>query len=102
MQQIKVRYENGVFVPLEPIKPGFFEEEIVRIEIIKTKKGPVTREKSVATDEYRARAKAYIEENFPDVEVSQEIMNLIGILQSTQCDDYKSEYNKYLEEKYGD
>ena len=43
-----------------------------------------------------------VEENFPDVEVSQEVMNLIGILWGVQCDDYKAEYRKYLEEKYGD
>ncbi len=100
--QIRVRYENGVFVPLEHIEPVFYEDATVTVKVIETEKKPVTREKSVTTDEHRARAKAYIEKNFPDVEVSQEVMNLIGILRGVQCDDYKAEYRKHLEEKYAD
>ncbi len=87
MQQIRVCYENGVFVPLEHIDPGLYEEAIVTVKVIETEKKSVAREKAVTTDEHRARAKAYIEENFPDVEVSQEVMDLTGILRDVRCDD---------------
>ncbi len=87
MQQIKVRYENGVFMPLEHIEPELYRDAIVTVKAIKTEKKAISGEKAVATDEYRARAKAYIEKNFPDVEVSQNVMSLTGILRDVQCDD---------------
>ena len=95
MQQIRVRYENGVFIPLEDMTSAIYEGMKAVIEVVKEKR-------KADRKTCQALAKSYSEEKFPDVEVSPEVLDLVGILHGVQCNDYKAEYRKHLREKYGD
>ena len=74
MQIINVKLQDGVFVPLEPINIGEDYEAVVIIGAKRVKK----REESVSA--LKSKARQYFKENFPDLDVNEDILELVGIL----------------------
>ena len=94
MQVINVKLQDGVFVPLEPINVDNDYEAIVVIGGKRVRKV----EKAAATS--RDKARRYFTENFPDLEVSENILELVGILRGHPEGHGKEEYYEYLGRKY--
>ena len=96
MQIINVKLQNGVFVPLEPINIGIGEdyEAVVVIGGKRVKK----REESVSAS--KSKARQYFKENFPDLDVNEDILELVGILRRHPEGRGKEEYYEYLGRKY--
>lgn len=99
MQQIRVQYNNGVFVPLEHIEPGLYKDAVATIAILKDK---VAGKKDINL--CRKKAKEFFQKSFPGKELNGRVTNLIGILyqegetySQKQCE---KEYKKYLWRKY--
>ena len=69
MQVINVRFESGVFVPLEEINIGKIREAVVVVSEWNNEKS----EESVIS--YQEKAKEYFKANFPDLEVSENILS---------------------------
>ncbi len=74
MQVINVKYQDGVFVPTESVNMGEDQEAVV---VVSEKKD----EKSEKSAQYfQDKARQHFKENFPDPEVSERILELVGIL----------------------
>ena len=92
MQQIKVRYENGVFIPLEVFMPEMNEGTIITIGV---QEGELKK--------FRKKAGEFFRERFPGQELSEKVAGLIGILyqgENIPEKSYKEEYREYLWRKY--
>jgi len=93
MQQIKVRYEKGVFVPIEGMGFKLHDGATATVELGYQKEG-------LDQKAYQDMAKTHFKQLFPDVEVDQGLLNLVGILREVQIGSYKEEYQGYLRTKY--
>ena len=94
MQVIAVKYREGVFVPDEPIQLQGDAEVIVVISDEK----PHTSEDHVKM--YQDEAKRYFQENFPGMEISMNILELVGILRHPPGKYDKEAYREYLWRKH--
>ncbi|WP_291321793.1 antitoxin AF2212-like protein [Desulfonatronospira sp.] len=94
MQTIKVKYHDGVFVPMEPVNIGPDYEAVV---VVSHTEAP-DREKSA--EYYQGEAKRYFEKHFPDLKASEKILELVGALQGQAGTLDKAEYHEYLGRKY--
>ena len=94
MQVVNVELQDGVFVPLEPINLNNDYEAIVVIGGKRVRK--VEKVASNSKDE----AKRYFMENFPDLEISEDILELAGILRGHPEGHGKEEYYEYFGKKY--
>ncbi len=74
MQVINVKYQDGVFVPLEPVNIEEGQEAVVLI----SEGGSERTEKS--PQYYQDKVRQHFKENFPDLDVSERILELVGIL----------------------
>ena len=74
MQVINVRFENGVFVPTEPVNMGEDQEAVV---VVSEKKDEKSEE---SAQYYQDKARQHFKKNFPDLDVSEDILELVGIL----------------------
>lgn len=74
MQVINVKLQDGVFVPLEPINIG---EDYEAVAVIGGKRVKKTEESVLAS---QSKARQYFKENFPGMEISKDILELVGIL----------------------
>ena len=94
MQVINVKYQNGVFVPTEPVNMGGDQEAVV---VVSEKKD----EKSEKSAQYfQDKARQHFKENFPDLEVSERILELVGILHRHKGKYDRAEYHEHLGRKY--
>ena len=87
MQVVSVKYREGVFVPDMPIQLQGDPDAIVVISDEK----PHTSEDHVKM--YQAEASRYFQENFPGMEISKDILELVGILQQPPGK-YKETYSE--------
>ncbi|NIA12358.1 MAG: DUF104 domain-containing protein [Nitrospiraceae bacterium] len=108
MQVINVKLQNGVFVPLEPINIG---EDYEAVVVIGGKRVPPVEHPEgtrfnwagrteESTADLQSKARQYFKENFPDLEVSENILELVGILRGYKGKLDKAEYHEYLGRKY--
>ena len=94
MQVINVRYQDGVFIPLGQVNIGEGHEAVVVVSEKKTEKP------EELVQFYQQKASQYFKENFPELEVSEDILDLVGILNKHSGKYDKSEYHEYLGRKY--
>ena len=94
MQVVNVKLRDGVFVPLEPIN---FSDDHEAIVVIGGKR--VQKMEKVASDS-RDEARRYFTDNFPDLEINDDILELVGILRGHSVEGGKEEYYEYLGRKY--
>lgn len=94
MQVINVRYQDGVFIPLGQVNIGEVHEAVV---VVSEKKAEKSEE---LTQFYRQKARQYFKDNFPELEVSEDILGLVGILDKHSGKYDKAEYHEYLGRKY--
>ncbi len=74
MQVISVKYRDAVFVPVEPLHLDGDSDAVVVISDEKAH----TSEDHVKM--YQDEASRYFQENFPGMEISKDILELVGIL----------------------
>ncbi len=94
MQVINVKYQDGVFVPVKPVKMTEDQEAIVIIS---------EREAAKPTLKDKERMKnAYIEykSKYPDDQVSVDDFRYVGIVAGGDINDTKDELIKAIESKY--
>ena len=94
MMVINVKYQDGVFVPLEQVNIGEVHEAVVVVSDKKTEKP------EELPQFYQQKARQYFKDNFPELEVSEDILDLVGILSKYSGKYDKSEYHEYLGRKY--
>ena len=94
MQVINVKMQDGVFVPLSPVD---YRKDMEAVVII-SEKTAKKRKKSVIDSQ--SKAKQYFKKNFPDLDVNENILDLVGILRESSSGSGKEEYYEYLERKY--
>ena len=94
MQVVKVELQDGVFVPLEPVNVG---EDYEAVVVIGEKR--VQETEKVASNS-RDKARRFFTENFPDLEINEDILELVGILRGHPEGHGKEEYYEYLGKKY--
>ena len=94
MQIIKVELQDGVFVPLEPVNIGTDYEAVV---VVSRKENPGCEE---SAEYYQNEAKRYFERNFPELKASDNILELVGVLQGQADTLDRAEYHEYLGRKY--
>ncbi len=94
MQMIRVKLQDDVFVPLEPVSLAAGDEAFVVVNRKISKIG----DESVAY--YRDKARRYFTENFPDLKVNENLLELVGILRGRAGRLNKNEYYEYLGDKY--
>ncbi len=87
MQVISVKYRDGVFVPVEPLHLDGDSDAVVVISDEKAH----TSEDHVKM--YQGEASLYFQKNFPGMEVSKDILELVGILHQ-----YPGKYNETYRE----
>lgn len=92
MQVIKVKLQNGVFVPLEPFHIGPDHEAVV---VVSDKEAP-RRDPTAAY--YRSEAKKYFEKNFPELEASENILGLVAVLKGQAGSLDRKEYQQIKRE----
>lgn len=96
MQVVNVKLKNGVFVPLEPISIGE-EENYEAVVVISEKRVPKPENMILAAQD---AARRYFKEQFPDLEIKQEVLQLVGVLSAHPEEPRKEEYYEYLGRKY--
>lgn len=79
MQVISVKYEDGVFVPVEPLQLDRDSDAVV---IISDEK-PYTSDEHVKR--YQDDARSYFLKKFPGMEISEDILELVGNLAMVAC-----------------
>ena len=94
MQVINVRFENGVFVPTEPVNMGEDQEAVV---VVSEKKDEKSEE---SAQYYQDKARQHFKKNFPDLEVSEDILDLVGILHGHKGKHDRAEYHEHVGRKY--
>jgi|GEM_PF-4214133 len=94
MQVISVKYKDGVFVPVEPLHLDGDPDAVVVISDEK----PYTSEDHVNL--YQGEARSYFQNNFPGMEVSKDILELVGILRQQPGKYDKEAYQEYLWRKH--
>jgi len=94
MQVINVKYEDGVFVPLEQVNIGEFHEAVV---VVSEKKEEKLEE---SAKYYQDKACQHFKESFPDLDVSERILELVGILHRHKGKHDRAEYHEHLGRKY--
>ena len=94
MQVINVKYQDGVFVPAEPVKMTQDQEAVVIISERKSEK-PISQDKERmknAFTEYKTK--------YPDDQVSVDDFRYVGILAGSDMNDTKDELIKSIENKF--
>lgn len=94
MQVIEAKYENGVFVPAAPVSMGEDQEAII---IISEKKS-VSQKKSASY--YRDEVSRQFAAKFPGVSVSQDLLDMVGILCDIPGKYDKEEYHEHVGRKF--
>jgi predicted DNA-binding antitoxin AbrB/MazE fold protein len=94
MQIISVKYEDGVFVPVEPLHLDRDSDAVVVISDEK----PYTSEEHVKM--YQDEARSYFQEKFPGMEISKDILELVGILRQPPGKYDREAYREYLWRKH--
>ncbi len=94
MQVINVKYQDGVFVPLEPVNIEEVHEAVV---VVSEKKDEKSEE---SAQYYQDKARQHFKKNFPDLEVSERILELVGILHGHKGKHDRAEYHEHLGRKY--
>ncbi len=74
MQMIRVKLQSDVFVPLEPVSLAAGDEAFVVVNRKINKPG------NESAAYYRDKARRYFTENFPDLKINENLMELVGIL----------------------
>ncbi len=94
MQVINVKYRDGVFVPAKPVK---MTEDHEAIAIISEGR---TEEAEESAKYYQDKARQHFKENFPHLDVSERILELVGILHGHKGKHDRSEYHEHIGRKY--
>ncbi len=94
MQVISVKYEDGVFVPVEPLQQDWDSDAVAVISEGK----PYTSEEHVQM--YQHDARNYFQEKFPGMEISEDILELVGILRQPPGKYDREAYREYLWRKH--
>ncbi len=94
IQVISVKYKDGVFVPVEPLQLDGDSDAVVVISDEK----PHTSENHVKM--YQDEASRYFQVNFPGMEISKDILELVGILRQPPGKYDKEAYREYLWRKH--
>ena len=94
MQVISAKFENGVFIPKVPVTLDEDQEAVI---IISEKKS-ITQKKSASY--FREEAARHFADNFPGIGVSQNLLDLVGILHGTSGKYDREEYHEHVGRKF--
>jgi predicted DNA-binding antitoxin AbrB/MazE fold protein len=91
---VKARFKDGVFVPEKPLLLPEDTEVLVVIDGGQAEAGPRP------ASSFQAEARRHFKAHFPDLEVDEALLELVGALQGVNGPVDIAGYRDYLQNKY--
>lgn len=92
MQTIKARFDGRIFIPLQAVNLKKSTDVLLSVQ------EEVDKEKIL--NQKRKELRKYSQDRFPDIEVDEELIELVGILPRSTPQQDREDYIAHLERKY--